>query len=117
MVDPRRVLTFREVARLGWALEGGEERPLPILSAFRRFVSLDHDRHTAYVESATPLDPLMRDEIRVDLLRQLQPPSTEHCGVTSARKVSDASAVATVPVGPPTTVGVGGGVVSTVHAC
>jgi glycosyltransferase involved in cell wall biosynthesis len=24
----------REVARLGWALEGGEERPLPILSAF-----------------------------------------------------------------------------------
>ena len=24
----------REVARLGWALEGGEEKPLPILSAF-----------------------------------------------------------------------------------
>jgi glycosyltransferase involved in cell wall biosynthesis len=24
----------REIARLGWALEGGEERPLPILSAF-----------------------------------------------------------------------------------
>lgn len=24
----------REVARLGWALEGGEERPLPVLSAF-----------------------------------------------------------------------------------
>ena len=51
----------------------GRRGSLPILSAFRRFVSLDHDRHTAYVESATPLDPLMRDEIRVDLLRGYGP--------------------------------------------
>lgn len=36
----------REVARLGWGLEGGEERPLPILSAF-----LD-DPPDGYVEAA-----------------------------------------------------------------
>jgi glycosyltransferase involved in cell wall biosynthesis len=36
----------REVARLGWALEGGEERPLEILSAF-----LD-DPPAGYVEAA-----------------------------------------------------------------
>jgi glycosyltransferase involved in cell wall biosynthesis len=33
-LDRGDVEDAREVARLGWALEGGEERPLPILSAF-----------------------------------------------------------------------------------
>jgi glycosyltransferase involved in cell wall biosynthesis len=37
----------REVARLGWGLEGGEERALPILSAFLA------DPPPGYVESAT----------------------------------------------------------------
>jgi glycosyltransferase involved in cell wall biosynthesis len=36
----------REVARLGWALEGGEEKPLPILSAFFA------DPPDGYVEAA-----------------------------------------------------------------
>ena len=36
----------REVARLGWGLEGGEERPLPILSAFLA------DPPPGYVEAA-----------------------------------------------------------------
>ena len=33
-LDRADIEDAREVARLGWALEGGEERPLPILSAF-----------------------------------------------------------------------------------
>ena len=33
-LDRGDLAAAREVARLGWALEGGEERPLPILSAF-----------------------------------------------------------------------------------
>jgi glycosyltransferase involved in cell wall biosynthesis len=33
-LDRGDVDAAREVARLGWALEGGEEKPLPILSAF-----------------------------------------------------------------------------------
>ncbi len=37
----------REVARLGWALEGGEEKPLPILSAFLA------DPPPGYLEAAT----------------------------------------------------------------
>jgi glycosyltransferase involved in cell wall biosynthesis len=36
----------REVARLGWALEGGEEKPLPILSAFLA------DPPPGYIEAA-----------------------------------------------------------------
>jgi glycosyltransferase involved in cell wall biosynthesis len=36
----------REVARLGWALEGGEQRPLPILSAFLA------DPPPGYIEAA-----------------------------------------------------------------
>ena len=51
----------------------GRRGSLPILAAFRRFVSLDHDRHTACVESATPLEPSARDEIRADLLRVYGP--------------------------------------------
>jgi glycosyltransferase involved in cell wall biosynthesis len=39
----------REVARLGWALEGGEEKPLPILSAFLA------DPPRDYVEAARGL--------------------------------------------------------------
>jgi F-type H+-transporting ATPase subunit delta len=51
----------------------GRRGALPILAAFHRFVSLDHDRHTAHVESAMPLDASVRDEIRADLLRVYGP--------------------------------------------
>jgi F-type H+-transporting ATPase subunit delta len=51
----------------------GRRGSLPILAAFHRFVSLDHDRHTAIVESATPLDASARDEIRTDLTGRYGP--------------------------------------------
>ena len=46
---------------------------LAILAAFRRLVQLDHDRHTALVESTTPLTAAMRDEILADLARVYGP--------------------------------------------
>jgi len=36
---------------------------LPVLGAFRRLVRLDLDRHTARIESATPLAGPMRDSV------------------------------------------------------
>ena len=36
---------------------------LPILGAFHRLVRLDLDRHTAHIESATPLAGALRDTI------------------------------------------------------
>ena len=51
----------------------GRRGSLPILTAFHRFVSLDHERHTAVVESATPLDTSVRDGIRADLSRRYGP--------------------------------------------
>jgi len=40
---------------------------LPILTEFQRRVHLDHDRHLALVESATPLAASMRDQILAGL--------------------------------------------------
>ena len=51
----------------------GRRGSLSILAAFHRLISLDHERHTAHVESATPLDASVRDEIRADLLRVYGP--------------------------------------------
>jgi F-type H+-transporting ATPase subunit delta len=36
---------------------------LPVLGAFRRLVRLDYDRHTARIESATPLAGPLRDSV------------------------------------------------------
>lgn len=44
-----------------------------VLSAFHRLVQLDHDRHTAVVESAAPLDTLVRSELESDLRRMYGP--------------------------------------------
>jgi F-type H+-transporting ATPase subunit delta len=44
-----------------------------ILSALHRLVQLDHDRHTAIVESAAPLDTLVRRELEGDLRRMYGP--------------------------------------------
>ena len=44
-----------------------------ILSAFQRLVRLDHDRHTAVVESATELTGFLREGLHADLLRVYGP--------------------------------------------
>jgi F-type H+-transporting ATPase subunit delta len=46
---------------------------LAILSDFQRLVRLDSDRHTALVESATPLVPEMRAGIQAGLTRVYGP--------------------------------------------
>ena len=46
---------------------------LAVLSAFQRLVRLDRDRHTALVESATPLRADLRDGIRRDLAGKYGP--------------------------------------------
>ena len=43
---------------------------LAVLSAFHRLVQLEHDRRTARVESATPLDAVLREGITTDLRRR-----------------------------------------------
>jgi len=40
-----------------------------LLWDFQRLVRLDHDRHTAVVESATPLTASLREQISADLAR------------------------------------------------
>ena len=51
----------------------GSRGSLPILAEFHRLVHLDHDRHSALVESATPLAASVRDEILADLSRVYGP--------------------------------------------
>jgi F-type H+-transporting ATPase subunit delta len=46
---------------------------LAILSDFQRLVRLDHDRHTAVVESAAPLSGSLREQIQTDLARAYGP--------------------------------------------
>ena len=46
---------------------------LAVLGAFHRLVQLDHGRHTALVESATPLDRSVREGITADLARLYGP--------------------------------------------
>ena len=46
---------------------------LAVLSDFQRLVRLDSDRHTALVESATPLVPGMREDIQAGLTRVYGP--------------------------------------------
>ena len=62
--DDRVRLTARRIAA------SGRRKTLPILSAFRRLVRLDRDRHTARVESAVPLPASVRDAVHADLLRR-----------------------------------------------
>jgi F-type H+-transporting ATPase subunit delta len=46
---------------------------LPILAAFHRLVRLDVDRHTAHIESATPLADPLRDTIAQRLAERYGP--------------------------------------------
>ena len=42
---------------------------LPILSGFQRLVRLERDRHTAVVETATPLETSVRETVQTGLAR------------------------------------------------
>ena len=46
---------------------------LAVLSHFRRFVRLDRDRHTATIESATPLPPDLQASLEVGLSQRYGP--------------------------------------------
>ena len=46
---------------------------LDVLSDFQRLVRLDHDRHTALVESATPLAAALQQDVQADLARRYGP--------------------------------------------
>jgi F-type H+-transporting ATPase subunit delta len=64
MLSPERI---RQVAR---ALASSRHRgSLRVLSDFQRLVRLERDRHTALVESATPLAETLRDGIQSGLAR------------------------------------------------
>lgn len=65
VLDPSRV---RLVAgRLASSTRRGA---VPVLASFGRLVRLDAHRHTAVVESATPLGAGLREAIRTDLARR-----------------------------------------------
>jgi F-type H+-transporting ATPase subunit delta len=51
----------------------GRRGALTLLSEFQRLVRLDTARHTAVIESATPLAAALRDDIQADLARRYGP--------------------------------------------
>ena len=51
----------------------GRGRSLAVLMEFQRLVRLDRERHRAAVESAAPLPPQLRDEVRSGLRRLYGP--------------------------------------------
>jgi F-type H+-transporting ATPase subunit delta len=57
----------------GRVAHSGRRGALAVLSDFQRLVRLERDRHTAVVESATPLPVELREGIRADLVRQHGP--------------------------------------------
>jgi len=62
--DPARIrLVARRLAR------SGQRTDLAVLTAFRRLVRLDRDRHSAVVESAASLGDDVREDIREGLGR------------------------------------------------
>jgi F-type H+-transporting ATPase subunit delta len=67
-LDEERVrLVARRLAR------SRRRAALPLLGAFQRLVRLDLDRHTARIESATPLAGPLRDTIAQRLSRRYGP--------------------------------------------
>ena len=66
-----RALDNSRARRVARGLAASHTRgSLAVLSAFHRLVQLEHDRRTARVESAVPLDAVMRENITVDLRRR-----------------------------------------------
>ena len=63
-------LDQQRVRKVAQALAGSRRRgSLRVLSDFQRRVRLDRDRHTARVESATPLAAYLRDAVQSGLAR------------------------------------------------
>jgi len=63
-------LDQQRVRKVAQALAGSRRRgSLRVLSDFQRRVRLDRDRHTARVESATPLAANLRDAVQSGLAR------------------------------------------------
>jgi F-type H+-transporting ATPase subunit delta len=68
------VLDAGRVRQVAQRLASSRSRgALPLLSEFQRLVRLDTDRHTAVIESATPLAGGLRDAIQADLARLYGP--------------------------------------------
>jgi F-type H+-transporting ATPase subunit delta len=64
-LDPGRVRLVAE------RLAGSNRREaMAILAGFQRLVRLDTDRHTAVVESATPLEETVRSQVRADVAQR-----------------------------------------------
>jgi F-type H+-transporting ATPase subunit delta len=65
------VLDAERVRRVAQQLATSTRRgALAILSDFQRLVRLDHDRHTALVESAAPLAANVQQDVEADLARR-----------------------------------------------
>ena len=75
----------------------GRRGSLTTLAEFHRLVRLDHDRHAALVESATPLDATVRDAILADLSRlyggRLQTSFTENPALVGGVRIKVGSDV------------------------
>lgn len=68
VLDETRVrLVARRLAR------SGRRVAVPVLNAFQRLVRLDIDRHTARIESATPLEGPLRDTVAQRLAARYGP--------------------------------------------
>jgi len=64
------VLDHGRVRRVAHGIAASRRRgALAVLSNFQRLVRLDRDRHTAIVESATPLVADLRDAVEASLAR------------------------------------------------
>lgn len=68
LLDENRVRTVVQ-----HVVAAGHHNPLAVLSHFRRLVKLDLARHTATVESATPLPPDLQAIIEAGLTRRYGP--------------------------------------------
>jgi F-type H+-transporting ATPase subunit delta len=68
------VLDDGRVRQIAQRLASSDRRgALPVLSEFQRLVRLETDRHTAVIESATPLAAALRETIQADLARRYGP--------------------------------------------
>jgi F-type H+-transporting ATPase subunit delta len=67
-VDAARVRTVS-----GAVARGGRRRSLAVLTELQRLVRLDRETRRADVESAAPLPPALRDEVRASLTRRHGP--------------------------------------------
>jgi F-type H+-transporting ATPase subunit delta len=56
-----------------WMATSQRRGALPLLTDFQRLVRLDRDRHTALVESATPLAASLREDIELGLAHRYGP--------------------------------------------